>query len=266
MQLIKDSVYTYYFIKKALRFHLYHKKILYKYNKEDRLDNVVRDLIYNGFSVIENYWSKEKCDEVLKNLMPISKKRKNEDFKSGAYFRVKEENEKEDKGVYRLFHPDKEFGFLNELKYDKFINQCIDIYYGYPMYPNYMTYQHNEIAGNETRGYHVDGWVDEFKAFLYLEDVTLENGPFAYIRKSHKAHFFRYKNLIKDQHRNPETGFSHEDFKSMQHNEEYLTGKAGTLIIADVAGLHRGLPQVSAERNILYNNYFNKDEEIYPAL
>jgi hypothetical protein len=132
------------------------------------------------------------------------------------------------------------------------------------MYCNYLTYQHNFLSDQQTRGYHVDGWVDEFKAFLYLEDVKVENGPFSFIKGSHKDYLTQYLNLICDKTRNPNTAFSDKYINKNKGMEALAIGSAGTLIIAAVNGVHRGLPQLTKTRSIIYNNYFYKRGDLSP--
>lgn len=78
------------------------------------------------------------------------------------------------------------------------------------------------------------------KAFLYLNDVEKESGPFSYIKGTHKEG--RYKDFLKKNHAYDsiypddkilENGIAKEDIIE-------CTGKAGTIIFADTNGFHRG--------------------------
>jgi hypothetical protein len=71
------------------------------------------------------------------------------------------------------------------------------------------------------------------KVFIYLNDVSLENGPFVYIKKSHSVMRFNdYKKY----------SFSDEEVEKVfpQENKFYATAKSGDVIIANTRGLHKG--------------------------
>ncbi len=77
------------------------------------------------------------------------------------------------------------------------------------------------------------------KVFLYLNDIDENSGPFTYVRQS--AYHLQFGNLFM-QH--PPMG-SHPDSKELEAAipPEYIktcTGKAGTVIFCDTAGLHFG--------------------------
>jgi len=108
-------------------------------------------------------------------------------------------------------------------------------------------------------GWHRDSKNRQFKAILYLNDVTEENGAYQIIKKSHKL-----LPLLDD----IKTGgldykivrFSDQQInKILNKNPERLhtlTGKAGTVIIKDCSAIHRGSPLKSGKRYALTNYYF----------
>ncbi len=68
------------------------------------------------------------------------------------------------------------------------------------------------------------------KATLYLRDVDEQAGPFQYVPGSHQAH----KELCK-------AGQYAQDQESVNELPHVtVTGPAGTLILADTSGIHRG--------------------------
>jgi hypothetical protein len=102
--------------------------------------------------------------------------------------------------------------------------------------------------------------VREFKSFVYLDDVDHGNGPFAYIPGTQKQHLRRIRKQVVG---NPEgeapTSFYPEELGELLDLESAVTGPAGTLILADVRGLHRGTPQLDRSRSVLVN-YIVKHE------
>lgn len=105
-------------------------------------------------------------------------------------------------------------------------------------------------------GWHRDSPVThQFKAVCYLNDVDEQNGPFQYIRGSHrKGNVIRnYFNKVfkPGQYRFTEDEISNylaENNKKV----ESVTGKAGTLVYADTKGIHRGKPVEQGVRYVLF--------------
>ena len=61
----------------------------------------------------------------------------------------------------------------------------------------------------------------------------------------------------------PDTSFSKEETGGFSKKEMVVSGKAGTLILADVSGFHRGMSQKNTTRSLLYNNFYSKDMEMF---
>lgn len=72
------------------------------------------------------------------------------------------------------------------------------------------------------------------KVFIYLNDVSMNHGPFCYIKTSHKDPWklYKSKNRLNDIEKNYlyDANFS-----------KAIDGKKNTLIIADTNGMHKGL-------------------------
>ena len=108
-------------------------------------------------------------------------------------------------------------------------------------------------------GWHRDSFTNQFKAIIYLSDVGHGNGPFQYVRGSH-----RLSSMICDQQR-AALGImqsrvcNNQIRKLIDKNPARLMtliGAPGTLILADTTGLHRGMPITSDSRYALTNYYF----------
>ena len=118
--------------------------------------------------------------------------------------------------------------------------------------------------------YHIDeAFYYKFKAFLYLSDVTPETAPYTYLKGSHRDATWREKRMsrmlnhdiygpvVADGDRG--TGFDARqiDFLSKRYNYERVAccGKAGTLILTDTNGIHRGTTPISGGR-LMLGHYF----------
>jgi hypothetical protein len=111
--------------------------------------------------------------------------------------------------------------------------------------------------------FHFDNWRPICKAFLYLVDVGEENAPFRYLRGSHRDGPWRTRHAIEFDAGGTNGRFGHffpQEIRALQKQQGWeevvCTGKAGTLILADFRGLHRGTPLKSGRR-VLLNNTFD---------
>lgn len=82
------------------------------------------------------------------------------------------------------------------------------------------------------------------KLFLYLNHITMQNGPHAYVPES-------YHKIVKPE--GLRTGGRVSDDFIKQHYPEiiYLTGKQGTMTLVDTRGYHKGTPLVSGHRLLI---------------
>jgi hypothetical protein len=111
--------------------------------------------------------------------------------------------------------------------------------------------------------FHFDNWRPIIKAFLYLTDVGERNAPFAYLVGSHKRAPWRRRHEITfdvDGPRGRNGYFFPQEVSALSEEhrwrEQICTGGAGTLILADLRGLHRGTP-LKEGRRVLLNNTFD---------
>lgn len=111
--------------------------------------------------------------------------------------------------------------------------------------------------------FHFDNWRPICKAFLYLVDVGEDNAPFRFLRRSHKDGPWRTRYAIEFDAGGTSGRYGHffpQEIRTLQEQEGWeevvCTGKAGTLILADFRGLHRGTP-LKDGRRVLLNNTFD---------
>lgn len=135
------------------------------------------------------------------------------------------------------------------------------------------------ITGSFDQLFHMDTWRYRFKTFLYLNDVTEENGPFVYVPKTHYGIWkLPYDLELKRYTGVSENGFVHEEdaqfagcllphkansiFKSIHTTPRTVTGLAGTLILFDARGIHKITPFKSGERKILSSYWIEEGKQI----
>jgi hypothetical protein len=213
---------------------------------------IVKDLRHNGYAVIENFWPAQRAFQVRDQLESVLKEGKSCNFDNGSYLRFWDGKGYDD-GVRRLYHLDKMFPEFVEYRFNPRILRIASEYYRHPFYSGVLTFQHNVQTNRNTRRYHVDAFSKEFKSFLYLDNVTIDNGPFTYIRGSNRSRWIRLKKHLTGNVNDAATSFYDEDLKNCIHNEVKICAKAGTMILADVRGIHRGSPQVEGCRSVIVN-------------
>lgn len=91
-----------------------------------------------------------------------------------------------------------------------------------------------------TRGFHADSYAPQLKAFVYLTDcLELDDGPYTYVKGSHKDGAYRRFNQAASEHLQNKT---EAPFVRREDIIPVLAGK-GSLVISDQSGFHRGFPQ-----------------------
>ena len=106
---------------------------------------------------------------------------------------------------------------------------------------------------SKTRGFHIDSPKEQLKSFIYLTDVeSLELGPYSYSLGSHCCDESIGMNRAFSSATNAGTESPLVKLSSIVP----VLGRAGTLVISDQRGIHRGLPQDSdALRLVAVMNY-----------
>lgn len=108
------------------------------------------------------------------------------------------------------------------------------------------------------QGWHRDTyWPFQFKAMVYLTDVTGSNGPFQILEKTHtKSSLLRNAvryHLAPNKHR-----FTEAEVSKIAEDQNIVTftGKEGDLIIFNSYCIHRGSPLQAGTRYALTNYYY----------
>ena len=220
------------------------------------------DLRRDGFVVVKDYWPREKALKMRDRLEAYLTEGKSKNFENGAYLRFWD-NKGYDQGVRRIYHVERLMEELNGFRNDPFVMRVAAGYYGIHMYSGVLTFQHNTRSNTDTRYYHIDQFGKQFKSFLYLDDVDEGNGPHTYLRGTHRSHFIRLKKQLLGNAEGSPTSFFESDLQSVLDQEVKICGAAGTLILADVRGLHRGAPQINRSRSILINYMYRLPGDKY---
>lgn len=202
----------------------------------------------HGVIVVEDYWSSEQCAASRSKLDQLFETYQSQAWKS------------EDGADMRLFGAEKLDETLAAFWEDEELQVLASAYEPRPKGMGFLMANRIEATTSNLGsggGWHRDSAANhQFKAILYLSDVNEESGPFQYITGSHRA-----KSLMTDevkfhfdQHQNR---FTDEELaaKLAKHPAKSFCGKAGTLILADTRGIHRGKPIEQGVRYAMTNYY-----------
>lgn len=116
-------------------------------------------------------------------------------------------------------------------------------------------------------GWHRDSFSKQFKAIVYLTDVSEDNGPFQYIERSHQISQIHTVLFKMPKTKNAaSTRYSESDIRKIvdicKTRINTYTASAGTLILVDPRGLHRGMPIKIGKRYALTNYLIAKKHHI----
>ena len=214
----------------------------------------------NGYSIINNFFSRNDCFEIIKELDNfISKNNKylkyNNDYSDLRVFGINNS----DITFVNKFHEDQMFKEIGENFFECRIKNF------FTMFGKTSYKENNPGSGG---GWHRDGINHTYKAMIYLSDVDESNGAFQIIRDSNRlANIIRDHNYLNNK-KLLDTRFTDQDINSLIKNYKYLvntiSGKAGTVLLFDGSLLHRGSPLKKGKRYALTNYYYVSSTKIDP--
>jgi hypothetical protein len=216
------------------------------------IDGILASLRGTGIAVVPNYWSAEKCATARNEIdrliaqYPAAVKI----FSGGS-----------DK---RMFGVEEVSSLLSEFHHDPFLRGVGEVLGGLALY-NFATLGARIDATGANNGsgdgWHRDGHGFQFKSILYLSDVTDENGPFEFLPGSHKRWRATFDTAIGGLPPPPGTRYEPAVVDRMVSRfgpkRQHYTAKAGTLLLVNTSGIHRGRPLLSGSRYALTNYYYH---------
>jgi hypothetical protein len=220
---------------------------------------VVDELVRDGYCIIPHFANRETCEAILRELeTPLA------ELLAGTY-----------KGRHQVHSFPEAYRMLGvdevsptaarEFFANPFLESIARAYVG----PTAVSYRRegdfkvNEVHGGkflQSELPHFDDWRHRFKAFLYLTDVGTENAPFVYYPRTHTYAEWKRPYCVDYEVEGLDGRYGHFFPQEMRRlTEEHgfrpveCTGPAGTLILADFRGIHRGTT-IRGGRRILLNN------------
>lgn len=232
-----------------------------KSSTDPKVAEAVRNLEVNGIHTIEAYMPADWCDDVLAQTKPhLDALVAGRPPEQCRYMLIEDEPHKRIMDVHKLVP--KAWEFFG----DQFMLEVFQCYAAQNISTHQYMVDWRSGVGLTTQndGWHFDDPYPSYKlkAFLYLNDVTVENGPFCYIPGTQiNAPWRKKKN--RDAWVNQKSGdwgfFTDNHLlaikKKYGFKEKICTGKKGHLVLFDAGGLHKSSILRSGERFVLAPYY-----------
>ena len=215
-------------------------------------DDILYSLKKDGYYVYPNFISDEEC-----NLL----REKADVFIENNPDKVKHESNGCDIRVYGV---DRYTNDFNIEKLESFSTRLFKRF-SWARKPDHFMLLGKIIAGENNlgsgSGWHRDSPLrHQFKTIVYLSDVEESNGPFQYVKGSHahnsisKVSKFLIKGL--NERRFKEKEIVHAINENIIQKPTTFIAKAGTVLIFNTRGLHRGKTLENDKRYALTNYHF----------
>jgi hypothetical protein len=210
------------------------------------------ELFHDGFAVIPDFMASSECQVLREEINSLL-----QDFES----KTQRDSVGSDCRLFGANSISKKFQkYFEHTEIRKLLRIFID---GKPVNGFTMIARMDYKEGNlgSGNGWHRDSaQYSQIKSILYLSDTTYESGPFQYLRGSHTPLAF-IKGLTKGLYGSDKFRFSEQEVDRYlkffpEQRVETFSAPAGTLILADTRGLHRGSPIMSGSRYAATNYFF----------
>lgn len=204
-----------------------------------------------GICILNNYFNEESLNYFEKEYDTIF-----ENHEKNI-----ETSEKEDcSNDERIFHSEKYGEFIKKYFYDDVLFNEIAKKYNKQLNKktliNKLEYEEG-IIKNSGAGWHRDNHHCQFKAIMYLSDVSIDNGNFQFITNSNSKKI----GFPKPRTPNYDTRYHDDTIKKIltennNVNLHNIIGNRGTIILADTTYIHRGNIIKSGSRKAITQYFF----------
>ena len=241
-------------------------------NSEKQEIEIVKDLKQNGYCVIENFVPSDVCERMISFAENTKSFPRQKDFDFNAEKQIAQKFKEPYLSARYDFSPKPELIFHNRdlqgLMANPKLYSIAENYLGSRPYLDvvdlwwFVPFPERDDAWAEAYHFDMDApkWL---KFFFNFEDIRYENGPHCFVQGTHSDHGIPYSLRKKGYSRLPDDEvFRHLDVSL----ERVFTLKAGSLLIEDSRGLHKGLISKSGRRLLfqyqLSNAVFVEDSDL----
>ncbi|HWU56062.1 MAG TPA: phytanoyl-CoA dioxygenase family protein [Rhizomicrobium sp.] len=207
----------------------------------------------DGVVAISGYWPAQRCAQARAEIDRLV---------SAFPAAVQNHSGGADKRMYGV---ESASDLLAQFHTDPFLQNFGELICSLDLY-NFATLGAHIVAGPHNRGsgdgWHRDAHGFQFKSILYLSDTTSENGPFEYLTGSHKDWRVGVDTALADLPGYPNTRFTNEQIEALSPaiggRRKSFPADAGTLLLVNTSGIHRGQPLTGGTRYALTNYYYHR--------
>lgn len=209
------------------------------------VEYIVNCINNNGYYILKEYINTDKCKILYNNIINNSNN-----------YNIAEGGDKR----YSYYTHDLALEFLN----DKFILEIGTKVLGHQVdkiqkrcQAAILTYNNKLISTSGSPSWHVDNLKPQFKAILYLTNVSYNNGPFAIITPPIRMDDIDSSLICNNNTRiidQPECKLFTDIYKD---NIKIITGNIGDVILVNTNYIHRGTVIKEGERISLTNYYYD---------
>ena len=216
-------------------------------SSEYNLRSVMKAFHKNGFVVIPNYWSEEKCSSLVEELDAL--------FSVNSICSILNDD-------VRIYDAQNHSKIADTFFSDEQLKQISKWATGLNL-KNYGSMANRVEPRKSDLGsggdWHRDSNYSQFKTLIYLTEVSeVDDGAFQIIPKTNGALCVLRSNL-REGKKLTETRWTNSEIKKHGLSDKIstITGKAGSLVIFDTSNLHRGAPNINKNRYALTNYYYS---------
>jgi len=219
-------------------------------SSNEEYQEILRKLKEDGIVVIPNFYTHDECNEMVDEYEKLQSE-------YGKNFR----NDRRVFGIERLSETFRKYHFSANLPRDIGAEYLGDELVLQTTMAAKITPDPSTALGSGG-GWHRDSFSRQFKAIAYLDDVGMDNGPFMYIKGSHKLKNIKRVVFGLKDHTPGDYRYSQQEIEQiitlLDSPISYFTAPKGTLILADVRGLHTGMEIKRGHRYAIFNYYIAK--------
>jgi hypothetical protein len=216
--------------------------------------DAIEQLNRTGLFQVDGFVKRETCQELIRQFAALETERPD---------LIAHESNGSDSRIYGADRVAPIFGLTEETSA---LDRLAEQFYRTRAIPHFQMVGHIQYRpGNlgSGSGWHRDSpFSQQFKYIVYLSDVTEQNGPFQYMPGSHRRETIerlsKYLGRPLSQYRFQEDDISALEKGGVLAPRVTVTGPAGTLLVANVKGLHRGKPLERGERWAVTRYYYRK--------
>lgn len=231
-----------------------------------RKDDALACMREHGICIIPAFYARDVVDRIRAECLERLDVPGDADFPDGSYRRVDAYRGTAAAPNERVYHVDCFSSAAQGFKQDPLLTAVASEYYGEPHSVHVCIYERHKYNDVPVRGFHLDTFeTSTFKVMLYLNDVGQADGPTCYIPGTHsnaelrrrKEHEWGPAASPGDPSGKPHpTNFTDQELGDLVDRQVTVIGPAGTAVLFDTWGVHRGIsPVPGAERHVLVNYY-----------